>query len=237
MSEITIDDIFKDLTIKYSLDLFNREYFDYIEIFDKKGKPYLKCFATDKDRPAKPEEIVRQLFLLKLMKEYLYSKDRIEVEKAVTFGSSSSKRADIVVFDSKKENPYIIIEIKKPNRTDGVKQLKSYCNAEGSPLAVWTNGKDIAILHREPPNNFINITDIPVVDQTIKDVIDEEWTIERLKEENKLAKGMSLRELIKNLENLVLANSGVDAFEEVFKLIYAKLYDEYSASVKSEKKR
>jgi len=69
-----------------------------------------------------------------------------------------------------------------------------------------------------------------------EDVIDEEWTIDRLKKENKLAKGMSLRELIKNLENLVLANSGVDAFEEVFKLIYAKLYDEYTASTNPERK-
>ena len=32
------------------------------------------------------------------------------------------------------------------------------------------------------------------------------------------------------MENLVLANAGVDAFEEVFKLIYAKLYDEWQAS-------
>ena len=32
------------------------------------------------------------------------------------------------------------------------------------------------------------------------------------------------------MENLVLANAGVDAFEEVFKLIFAKLYDEFQAS-------
>lgn len=32
------------------------------------------------------------------------------------------------------------------------------------------------------------------------------------------------------MEDLVLANAGVDAFEEVFKLIYAKLYDEWNAS-------
>lgn len=29
------------------------------EIFLKKNKPYLKCYATGKDRLAKPEEIVR----------------------------------------------------------------------------------------------------------------------------------------------------------------------------------
>jgi len=40
---------------------------------------------------------------------------------------------------------------------------------------------------------------------------------------------LSLKKLIEDLEDLVLANAGVDAFEEVFKLIYAKLYDEWAA--------
>jgi len=35
-----------------------------------------------------------------------------------------------------------------------------------------------------------------------------------------------LREVIQNIEELVLANSGFDSFDEVFKLIYAKLHDE-----------
>ena len=33
-------------------------------IFFKKSKPYLECYATGKDRSAKPEEIVRQLYRL-----------------------------------------------------------------------------------------------------------------------------------------------------------------------------
>ena len=173
MTKFTISSIFKDPNIQYSLDLFDKDYFSYIEIFEKRGKPYLKCFVSGIDRPAKPEEIVRQLFLLKLMKEYCYPKDRIAVEKSVTFGSSTDKRADIVVFHSRTKTPYIIVEVKKPKRKEGVKQLKSYCNAEGSPLAVWTNGKDIAILHREPPNNFISIPEIPAIDQTVEDVLDE----------------------------------------------------------------
>ena len=131
----------------------------------------------------------------------------------------------------------IIIEVKKPKRKDGVQQLKSYANAEGSPIAVWTNGKDIEILHREKPNNFIHISDIPTIDQTLNDVLTEPWTFEKLTKENRLAQGLSLREVIENLENLVLANAGVDAFEEIFKLIYAKLYDEFSANTKSERKK
>lgn len=232
-----IHDLFKDDTER-GLTIFDKKLIEYIDIFEKNGKPYIKCLATDIDRPAKPEEIVRQLFILKLMKEYGYPKERITAEKEVWFGSGvSEKRADIVVFHKNSQEPYIIVEVKKPKRKDGVKQLKSYCNAEGSPLAVWSNGKDIEIMHREQPNNFIHISDIPQADQTINDVLTEPWTFEKLTKENRLAKGLSLREVIENLENLVLANAGVDAFEEVFKLIYAKLYDEFSANTKSERKR
>lgn len=35
-----------------------------------------------------------------------------------------------------------------------------------------------------------------------------------------------MRDLIVDLEDEVLANAGVDVFEEVFKLIFTKLYDE-----------
>lgn len=232
-----IQDLFKD-EIERGLTLFDKKLIDYIDIFEKNGKPYIKCLATDIDRQAKPEEIVRQLFILKLMKDYGYPKERITAEKEVWFGSGiSEKRADIVVFHKKSQEPYIIVEVKKPKRKDGVKQLKSYCNAEGSPIAIWTNGKDIEIMHREKPNNFIHISNIPEVDQTINDVLTEPWTFERLTKENRLAKGLSLREVIENLENLVLANAGVDAFEEVFKLIYAKLYDEFSANTKLERKK
>ena len=51
---------------EYALTIFSVEEMKALKLFDKSGKPYLKCLATDKDRPAKPEEIVRQLYLQKL---------------------------------------------------------------------------------------------------------------------------------------------------------------------------
>lgn len=229
--KITVDDIFKSPEIKYSLKLFDKEDISTIKIFEKSGKPYLKCLGSDVERPAKPEEIVRQLFIRKLMKEYSYPKKRFAVEKEVWFGSAvHEKAADIVVYQKDMEHPYIIVEVKKPNRKDGIQQLKSYCNAEGSPIGVWTNGSEMVILHREEPNVFSNIPSLPTTDQTLLDVIKEPWTIEKLTQENKLAKErLSLKSIILDLEDLVLANSGFDAFDEVFKLIYAKLYDEWAA--------
>ncbi|MFA4835866.1 MAG: type I restriction enzyme HsdR N-terminal domain-containing protein [Dehalococcoidia bacterium] len=222
----------------YALDIFTSEEIASVELIHRSGKPYLKCQVTGKERPAKPEEIVRQLYLRKLIQEYGYPIDRIAIEKGVYFGSSMhEKRADIVVFEKDTpDTPYIIVECKKPKRKDGLEQLKSYCNAEGSPIGVWTNGGEALYLHREEPNLFKNLPDIPRADQKLSDLLSERWDIKRLTEENRLVhERLSLRDIILDMEDLVLANAGVDAFEEVFKLIYAKLYDEWNASRPSKK--
>jgi len=232
----TINEIFRSETTKHGLTLFSADDINWLEarLFDKSGKPYLRCLASDKDRPAKPEEIVRQLWIKRLMDELHYPKERLQVERPVWFGSGvSEKSADIVVLHSDGESPYIIFEIKKPKRRDGEQQLKSYCNAEGSPIGVWTNGSELVVLHRQDPNVYQAIPSIPTVDQTLQDVITEQWTIDKLTVENKLVRErLSLKDLILDLEDLVLANAeGIDdTFDEVFKLIYAKLYDEWAAA-------
>jgi len=226
----SITDILK--STDYALDIFTQEEISSIEIFEKRKKPYLRGFVNGKERPATPEEIVRQLFLYQLIHTYGYPRKRIEVEKGVQFGSQiAEKRADIVVSDpNNPDTAYIIVEVKKPRRKDGIEQLKSYCNAEGAPIAVWTNGSEIAILHREDPNNYRSITYLPNADETLSQVINEKMTIDELNNKNKLVtERLSLKDIILDLENLVLANAGVDAFEEVFKLVYAKLYDEWAA--------
>ena len=226
----------------YALTIFTQAEIKAVEakLFDKNGKPYLTCAASDKPRPAKPEEIVRQLYLGKLMGEFGYAKDRIAIEKPVHFGSAvHEKAADIVIFEKDTPTtPYIIIEVKKPKRMDGLEQLKSYCNAEGSPIGIWTNGSEVVALHREEPNNFRNLPGVPKASQTLTSMLDEPWTIEQLEAKNRLVvERTSLKDIILSMEDLVLANAGVDAFDEVFKLIFAKLYDEWNASRGGAKKR
>ncbi len=219
----------------YELTVFQRDAVAWLEgqLFDKRGHPYLKCLASGQDRRAYPEEIVRQLFVKKLIDEYGYPKERIQVEKGVYFGSGmDKKRADIVVSHADDpEAAYIIIEVKKPKRKEGMEQLRSYCNAEGSPIGVWTNGGEIVVMHRVDPNLYRGLTDIPNIHQTLHDITAEQVTLAQLAARDKLVmERLSLKDVILDLENLVLANAGVDAFEEVFKLIYAKLYDEWRAA-------
>ena len=151
MPKVLLNQIFKNNKIIHSITLFNQSEINFIEkkLFLKNDKPHIKCLASDKDRPAKPEEIVRQLWIKKILDKYEYPKTRIKVEYSVWFGSGvSDKSADIVILREDEENPYIIIEVKKPRRKDGIKQLKSYCNAEGSPIGVWSNGGELIILNR-----------------------------------------------------------------------------------------
>ncbi len=224
----------------YALTIFTEREVKALELFDRGGKPYLTCAASDKPRPAKPEEIVRQLYLRKLMNVYGYPKERIAVEKPVYFGSAvHEKAADIVVWEKDAPTtPYIIVEVKKPKRKDGLEQLKSYCNAEGSPIGVWTNGSETIALHREEPNIFRNLPDIPTATQRLSEMLAERWTLEDLEKHNKLVtERRSLKSVILDMENLVLANAGVDAFDEVFKLVYAKLFDEWQAARGGKTKR
>lgn len=218
----------------YKIEQFNQTEIDSVESLittktDKKGKKvyYVKCQIRDKDIKLTDEELVRQLYINKLISEYNYPKDKMKLEYSVSFGLEK-KRADIVIFDkSETTSPYIIVELKKPKLKDGKEQLKSYCNATGAPIGVWTNGGQISFYHRKDPNFFEDLPNIPTYDEKLSDILSERWTIDDLISKDKLiTEKKSLKDLILEMEDEVLANAGVDVFEEVFKLIFTKLYDE-----------
>ena len=227
-----IQTIFKDSP--YRLGLFNES-----EIADLRGKifietvrgketPFAKCIIRGTYVQLKPEEVVRQLYAARLMDHYGYPRHRLAFEHPVNFGRET-KRADIVVFDKDRENtPFIIVEMKKPKLSDGKEQLRSYCNASGAPIGVWSNGQQISHYNRKDPNYFEDISDIPDSSQSLADILNERFTLKNLILKDKVVnERKSLRNIILEMENEVLANAGVDVFEEVFKLIFTKLYDEF----------
>ena len=190
------------------------------------------CLVRQKDVRLTPEERTRQLWLSRLINRYGYTASRLAVEYPITFGRDTSKRADIVVFDADRPTvPYIIVEVKQPKLRDGKEQLRSYAHATGAPLTMWSNGTLTEVWHRKNPNYFVSIHHLPRANQTIEDIVNQPWTTQTLidkeqEREREGAKARSLRDLIVEMENEVLANAGVDVFEEVFKLVFTKLYDE-----------
>ena len=220
----------------YHLDLFDPSEIQTLQeeilIQTVKGKetPFIRCPIRRKAIQLKPEELIRQLYAARILNQYRYPKERVRFEHLVNFGRER-KRADIVILDKDRpDTPYIIVEVKKPKLQDGKDQLRSYCNATGAPIAVWTNGQQVSHYHRKDPNYFEEITDIPNADQTLADILNERFTLKDLIIKDKLAaERKSLKDIILELEDEVLANAGVDVFEEVFKLIFTKLYDEFKS--------
>lgn len=217
----------------YKLTQFSQEQILQLEqsinIKDNKGKDsaFISCLVRKKEIKLTPEEAVRQLYVLVLRDNFGYSTDRMELEYAVSFGREK-KRADIVIFDKNQTTtPFIMVELKKPKLKDGKEQLKSYCNATGAPIGIWSNGDSISYYHRKDPNYFEDIPEIPRADQKLSDILEERWTIDDLIKKDKLVtERKSLKDLILEMEDEVLANAGVDVFEELFKLIFTKLFDE-----------
>ena len=194
--------------------------------------PYTVCLVRQKEIKLTPEEVIRQLYLRVLIERLKYPVSRVQVEYTVTFGKEK-KRADIAVMDKDRlDTPYIIVELKKPKLKDGKDQLKSYCNATGSPMGVWTNGEQVEHYQRKDPNFFEKIPAIPAANQTLADILQKKFTLDDLKALAQEGNQSTLKEIIDEMEDEVLANAGVDVFEEVFKLIFTKLFDEWSSGRK-----
>ena len=228
---MTLAEILRDSA--YKLTQFSEDKIQKLEksitVKDIKGNltPYITCLVRNSEKKLTPEEVVRQLYVMVLNEDLGYPTTRMELEYGVTFGLEK-KRADICIFDKINVTaPYILVELKKPKLKDGKEQLKSYCNATGAPMGVWSNGEQISFYHRKDPNYFEDIPEIPKATEKLSDVLSERWTIDDLIKKDKLVnEKKSLKDLILEMEDEVLANAGVDVFEELFKLVFTKLYDE-----------
>lgn len=171
---------------------------------------------------ATSEERVRQALVSSITKDLRYPLERIREEVPIKMGSTyASKKADVVIFaDTTREIPYIIFESKKPTRKDGVEQLKSYINATGAPYGVWTNGNQEVIIFRKEPNIFEYLPRLPALDEDID-------SVKQPLRKKDLRPIEDLKEMIQDVENTVLANAGISAFDGIFPLIFAKLWDEF----------
>ena len=204
-----IDQIFKDPGTKYELtefEVLGKPLHEILSIYPKtaatgrdagKTKYYLKSFIPFSSGneevqvfveggKSAPEEIVRQLWVYKLIHQYGYKDDEIDLEASIQFGTEvGTKAADVIVYtDNTKETPKIIVECKKPKRKDGIEQLKSYMNAKGAPVAIWSNGSDSIILYRPYPQDYDDtLSDIPKRGQKPTDVLEAKKTIDQLKED------------------------------------------------------
>ena len=191
---------------------------------------YITDFATGKRVLLTPEEPVRQEYERILVEDYGYFKTDLDIEVRVPRGSGYfPDKADIVVYSGGGRDPAKdivgIVEAKRPERTDGIAQLKSYMTATSAIWGVWTNETDIAYVCRQGTKILDDyIHNIPVRGQSLQD-------IGRLKKSELAPFGRSdLKAAFKRILFTLYANANITRRErlggEMIKIIFSKLQDE-----------
>lgn len=214
----------------------------------KDGKAGVECIVRGMNRDndyfeLKPEEIVRQLYAYKLIETYGYPKELLDFEVLTTFAGREKireKRIDIAIYEnSKKKKISTIIEVKRPNVTDENKiegdesstpkeQMASYCKQNQVQIGVIANGGNLLKFYKFPDfDNELSLTTFPSYKESIDDWVNgQRFTLKQLMIYDRL-NNETLKEIISEVEQRFGANDSSDkAFDELFKLIFTKLYDE-----------
>lgn len=199
---------------------------------------YVKDRATGKLVDGrKPEEKVRQEYEQALHDDYDYDFEMMDIEVPIQRGEKNSlknksERADIVIYktsdkNKRNQNEDIlgIIEVKRPTRKEGVKQLMSYMSATSCYWGVWTNGTEIEYIYKdqisgEVRDNFVY--QIPKKGETFQDI----GKISK----SKLKPASNLKLVFRRLLNTLYSNTNISRREklgnEMIRLIFCKIWDE-----------
>ena len=189
-------------------------------------------------REETPEEYVRQEIAKSLVREYGYEKQEISVEFTLRLGSRRP-RADLVIFNEgdphDQDRTHIIIEcksqkIKSMARKDGVGQLKSYMAAcPNVAYGMWTNGIERFCYRRTDTGGKVVFEETPDIPE--KGRTEDEVTRLRF-DQLKAASSDALLFAFRRCHNYIAGNQGLqkpEAFWELLKIIFCKIYDERSS--------
>lgn len=201
--------------------------------FDDKDNIY--SYIRQKWLVAKPEEIVRQNFVCKLVNEYGYDleqmKEELSVSKSVRGGGNA--RADIVIWrniDDKinKKTPFIIIECKADYitiDTSDYYQGENYARYTNAIFFVTHNSKEtrfFKVIKDKMPSNIIEISNIPKNG-------DDDKQIENLLKSLVVFKEDEFAKLLDKCHNIIRSADKLDpadAFDEISKVLFMKVYVE-----------
>lgn len=186
-------------------------------------------------RKETPEEYVRQEIAKSLVREYGYKKSSISVEFTLRMGTRKP-RADLVIFpDGEKhaqDNAHIVVECKSEktkatSKKDGVDQLKSYLSASpNAQYGMWTNGVERYCYRRMSEGGRVFFEEIPDIPES---GMDNDPSDQPRFDQLKPATSDALLFAFRRCHNYIAGNQGLQkpqAFWELLKLIFCKIYDE-----------
>ncbi|UEC42256.1 MAG: Site-specific DNA-methyltransferase (adenine-specific) [Methanothrix sp.] len=177
-----------------------------------------------------PEGRVRAQWILRLIKEYGFDSEQIDIEVPAGAGRAAEKSsvfADIVAYrDKSRKEPFIVVETKGPKEVIGIKQAESYSRNLGSDYHVWTNGITTKYFRTAKYiDQSTEIGNIPhwVGDNPIIARLPKTVTLPPFRDEE------HLRSVVRACHDRIFFRLGHDpakAFDELMKLLFLKLFDE-----------
>lgn len=200
-----------------------------------------KIFAPLKDKwlVTKPEEIVRQKYICRLVDSYGYSLDQMAQELQVTNSQrgQGAARGDIVIWRSKEDkannkSALIVVECKAESVTihqEDYFQGSNYAIWAGADFFVTTNLKETRIfrvIKGEIPNRLDEIADIPNAEKA-----NNQKEIDKLLKQTKAFTRDEFSKLLFKCHNIIRNNDKLSpeaAFDEISKILFIKIRYERS---------
>lgn len=143
-----------------------------------------------------------------------------------------TKYADLVVFNSgqphKLDQAFIVVEAKRANvspkdKQEGIDQLQSYLHASAARYGLWVGTERLGYERRRNGTIVEGLADIPSRGET-------EPKVPVFAD---LVPALDLKAIFRRCHNYIYANQGLqkaEAFHEMLKLIFCKVFDETESS-------
>ena len=204
----------------------------YMEIQIKDNKIYAPL--KDKWLVLKPEEVVRQTYIKRLIDSYGYTLSQMDQEIQVSNSQrgQGAARADIVVWRSKedkaaKKYPLIVVECKAESVTihkEDYYQGMNYASWAHADFFVTTNLKEtriFKIVKGQIPDELDEIVDIPDSKQA-----DNQKEVDKLLNQTKAFTRDEFSKLLLKCHNIIRNNDKLSpeaAFDEISKILFIKI--------------
>lgn len=182
---------------------------------------------------ATPEEIAStQIYSKILVEDYGYPKNMLQTRPQYRVKSCpsdpNSYPVDIAVFEEKNGIRFlkIVVENKRPTRTDGRAQLEIYLKFSEAKIGVWYNGHESLYLKKIENSGNITFEEIPAIPKFGEKLEDIGLYLRK-----DLKKTHNLKNIFSEIRGYIVGNSvGVNRDESIAKeminLILCKIYDE-----------
>lgn len=203
-----------------------------LEIQRKDGKIY--SHIRKEDLVEKPEEIVRQSFVCKLVNDYGYSLDQMDEEVKLTTSQRGTGRvsADIVVWKTAEEKrlnktAFLVVELKAGHlalKVEDCYQGYNYATWSRANLFAVSNGKELQVyktVEEELPLSLQPVNDIPKANEILN-----KKKLEDFLSKTREFTGDEFAGILKKCHNIIRNNdklSPESAFDEISKILFIKI--------------